>query len=200
MCLVLENKISRDELRAKWQAFRPALQGRTARGRGTIAPHINLKNKDQYHSVLEAMIINALRASGSSWLGASNARKYEVKMHVMPDNPSSDQGKARYVFDAVVLAKLDNQSQVDVHGIKIGHTFTLRSEKLIDMASYCDFFWVAFHDEYKRFSKLHIPDSIGVLKVNDGDIEVIQPANPCDKDFEHASAMLKGLLTRESRN
>jgi len=199
--MVLENSISRNELRAEWQAFRPALQGKTARGRGVLAPQINPKNEEQYHSVLEAMIINALRSIGPEWLGKRKAHMYDVRMHVWPDYPNIQNRAPRYQFDAVALYKETKSSQLQVHGIEIGHAFVSKHNKFVDMASYCDYLWVVINRSNNMYSinQYHIPDFIGVISVEGTEISVIREPQPCDKDSENSSSLLKGLLVKETR-
>ena len=45
------------------KAYRPALGGRTARGLGVPPPRINLRNREQFESPTEAMVLTSL-ASG----------------------------------------------------------------------------------------------------------------------------------------
>ena len=198
--MVLRNEISRDELRAKWQAFRPAMKGKTARGRGTIPPLINLKDEEQYHSVLEAMVINALRSLGSEWMGYRKAYMYDVKMHVKPDYPSDFTHRFRYIFDAVALLKPTKSAQLQVHGIEIGLSIASRSMNLLERSSYCDYFWVVINSSNNMTpGRYSIPDGVGIIEVEGLIIKVLRVAEPCNKDPENANSLLKGLLAKESR-
>ena len=66
---MLEGDARRAELRSLWEAYRPVLGGKTARGRGVIAPRINRQDPEQYQSLMEANFLSALKAAGSAWTG-----------------------------------------------------------------------------------------------------------------------------------
>jgi len=198
--MVLKNEITRDELRDRWRAFRPALRGKTARGRGVLPPLINMKNQGEYRSVLEAMVINALQASGPHWLGSDRAFMYEVKMHVKPDYSDASARMIRYIFDAVALFKRDRFAQMQIHGIEIGPLFSHRTERLYEMAGHCDFLWIVTHREHRSLSnRVNIPDFIGLLDAEDGNITVVREPSRCETNCEDFSALLKGLLIKEKR-
>lgn len=199
--LVLKNKISREELRAKWRAFRPVLGGKTARGRGVLPPRINRRDQDQYHSLREAMMINAITSHGPGWLGDDRPVMYDVKMHVRPDYQGSNKYRFRYEFDAVALVKRKD-AQLEIHGIEISGGLFTRIQRLVEMAEHCDYFWVALHRQGQNIicnPKIRLPDYIGVISVDDGEIYVVHRAEPCKKDPTKSIALLKGLLVKESR-
>ncbi|WP_038246650.1 hypothetical protein [Ghiorsea bivora] len=200
---VLNNAITRDDIREQWRAFRPALQGKTARGRKVLAPRVNIKNKEEFYSVREAMIINGLKAYGAGWLGDVNAQMYEVKMHIKVPHHSRIRGPR--IIDAVVLHKAKD-TNLEVHIIETIPSFSMRSvmEKFQELSVYCDYIWVATHKE--EFSpaqeKKYIakyPKYVGILMVDDSHVSVVRKALPCEKDLTEANALLKVLLLKESR-
>jgi hypothetical protein len=199
---VLDNAITRDDIREQWKAFRPALKGKTARGRRVLRPMVNLKNKDEFSSVREALIINALKAYGSNWLGKPKAKMYEVKMHV-----KLDPGLSRNVLDAVILYKQDNKTDLEVHIIETMPSFLFRKNdgsKFDFLSKHCDYLWIAVSNDpkdmiSKSLLKSNYPDYVGILTIDNSDISVVRKAKPCEKDYVKANELLKVLLLKESR-
>jgi len=201
---VLDNAITRDDIREQWEAFRPALKGRTARGRRALIPSVNMKNKDEYKSVREAMIINALKAYGASWLGESSAKMYEVRMHIKVAHKAPELGKSN--IDAVILYKAEDSTDLEVHIIGTIPSFLRHrvAERFPSLSDYCDYLWIAAHKEGStpvRERKFHknYPEHIGLIMVDDGDISVERKAMPCKKNLAKANELLKELLLKESR-
>ena len=201
---VLDNAITRDEIRAQWQAFRPALNGRTARGRRALIPSVNMGNEDEYKSVREAMIVNGLKAYGPSWLGAPRAKMYEVRMHIkVAQEPPKLSEKN---IDTVVLYKADNSTGLEVHIVGTLASFLRHrvAEKFPSLSDYCDYLWIAAYQEGTTPIKEHkfiknYPEHVGLIVVDDADVSVIRKASPCNKDLEKANELLKVLLLKESR-
>jgi len=202
---VLDNEITRDDIREQWRAFRPALKGKTSRGRGTLRPMVNLRNKDEYRSVREAMIINALKASGPIWLGEEKAQMYEVKMHVKV--PFGTDRRDNRIFDAVVLYKESQYKDFEVHIIEVMPRFTSikgNFDQYHGIAEYCDYFWVATHKDSSEPMDRHVlnkkyPGFVGMLQVDASEISVINHAKPCNKNYKKANELLSVLLLKESR-
>lgn len=201
---VLDNEITRDDIREQWKAFRPALKGKTSRGRSALIPMVNLKNKDEFRSVREALIINALKAYGSSWLGESDAKMYEVKMHVKVPLEAGERGVR--ILDAVVLYKGKGDTSLEVHIIETSPSFSIYSVSKVfhSLSGYCDYLWIAVHKEAEPIINAQsisetYPAYIGIIMVDDADISVVRKAAPCDKDYAKANELLKVLLLKESR-
>jgi len=198
---VLDNAITRDDIREQWRAFRPALKGKTSRGRGTISPIVNLKNKDEFDSVQEAMTINALKANGSSWLGMSNAQMYEIEIHIKV--PFGENQQILRELDAVVLYKEKNSEDLEVHVIEIISSLSMGrvDEKLQGLSAFCDYLWIAFHKETpSRLDdiKEYYHEYIGIIEVGDTGVSVVRRAKPCEKDYVKANKLLKVLLLESS--
>lgn len=60
---VLTGDITRAELRQTWVAYRPALGGRTARGKGVAVPWVSPIDPKQCLSIVEAQVFTALSSA-----------------------------------------------------------------------------------------------------------------------------------------
>jgi len=200
---VLDNAITRDEIREQWRAFRPALEGKTARGRNVTAPAISrVKNPSVYKNLDEALVINALKAYGAKWINDSKHIMYEVKFHFF-----SQHVKGAFLsphLPAVVLYQQSLSDELEVHGIEMMSTYNRADDlfkRLNEPASYCDFLWLACHKNipYSKDFDDYYPKHVGILVIDGASISVKQPALPCVQDFKKANTLLKALLIKESR-
>lgn len=130
---VISGGITRAELRTVWQAYRPALGGRTARGLGVPPPRINLRNREQFESLTEAMVLTSLASGDPSWSGIRNPDLYELFMHISPESDGAT--PRRYIFDAVAVIRDRKSDPLQIHGIEIAGGFHVNwSGKLEGMA------------------------------------------------------------------
>jgi len=200
---VLDNAITRDEIREQWKAFRPALKGKTARGRNVSAPTISsIRTPELYKSLDEALIINAIKANGAKWLGDDSPSMYEVKFHFLNQYIKKEQLSPH--LPAVVLYQSSPTDDLEVHGIEMARTYNFSTDlfkRLKEPAEYCDFLWIACNKTIPYLNKFkeYYPETVGIIVIDDADITVQQPALPCKKNFEKANILLKALLLKESR-
>lgn len=175
---VFAGEVKRSELRGVWETYRPTLGGKTARGRGVVAPRLNQQDPVQYRSLMEAVILGSFQTAEPTWTGIKSPSVYKVFVHVNPDNYPVPQG--RYLFPAVVVVK-PPKGRLQYHGIKFMAFFGDPS-RYTGILEYCDYLWV-FNRSVSSpnivgacddFSSL--PNGIGVLEVVDGIVSVIKPA------------------------
>ncbi len=192
---VISGGITRAELRTAWQAYRPALGGRTARGLGVPPPRINLRNREQFESLTEAMVLTSLASGDPSWSGIRNPDFYELFMQISPESVGAV--PRRYTFDAVAVVRERKNDPLQIHGIEIAGGFHLNwSGKLEGMAPYFDFLWVAVPEQAERMEKLDTPDFVGVLRVMSGRVVVERPARQSALLGSRVLEMTKGLLLK----
>jgi len=199
---VLDNEVTRDDIREQWKAFRPALMGKTARGRKVEAPTVNINNEDEFKTVTEAIIINSLKSLGSEWLGSTKALMYDIRMDVWSREPDYYPGISP-MFRSVAIYKKDKQSELEIHGIDMDRCFLSEKFSFIvaminDMSTYCDFFWMVIGTATEHYEK-DVPRHIGLLNVNQNRIKVVRQATSIKKDNEKANILLKELLFKETR-
>ena len=192
---VLSGGITRAELRTVWQAYRPARGGRTARGLGVPPPRINLRNREQFESLTEAMVLTSLASGDPSWSGIRNPDLYELFMHISPESDGAT--PRRYIFDAVAVIRDRKSDPLQIHGIEIAGGFHVNwSGKLEGMAPYFNFLWIAVPEQAERIEKLTVPDFVGILRVMSGHVVVERPPRQSDLLGGRVLEMTKGLLLK----
>lgn len=191
---VLRGEISRPELNRAWQAFRPALGGRTARGRGAVKPRIDRKDPDQYEGQRKAMVCHWLQ-TGPSWTGCKKPVAYEVFLEVRP-KPVPDQAFSR-VFDAVAVV-VRQEGSVELHGVGVKGMFSndAAPRALSHAARYCDYFWVARSEEAGPVDVSQIPAGIGLLLDRGGRLEVKRRPTRSSESGRSRENLLAGVLAR----
>ena len=193
---VLAGTITRAELRETWLAYRPVLEGRTARGMGVPVPRINPADSNQFDSMLEAQVFMALSASGSEWTGIENPDRYQLTMQVCPEFPPDV--KKIFIFDAVVTLRAKKSGPLVFHGIEIkGSHFSSSTYDLLEqLTPYCDFLWIATHGSTTELGKLQLPEHIGLMVALENEIQVIRPAQRTKQSGQHTGELAKGLLLK----
>ena len=192
---VISGGITRAELRTVWQAYRPALGGRTARGLGVPPPRVNLRNREQFESLTEAMVLTSLASGNPSWSGIQNPDLYELFMHVSPETDGA--ASRRYIFDAVAVIRDRKNDPLKIHGIEITGGFHLDwYRKLEGMAPYFNFLWVAVPEQAAQLERLAVPDFVGILRVMSGHVIVERPPRPSELLGSRVLEMTKGLLLK----
>lgn len=194
---VLSGNVTRSELRGVWNAYRPVLDGETARGRGTrpkqLAPE-EMKHRNQYY---EATACNALLASQGNWLGHFDPRNYSVFFNISTKiyDPTRDL-KELYEFDAVATVKTDNNN-VTLHGIEITtKLYDTLSQKLTLGAKLCDYSWIISNGIDNDNFLGSIPENVGILVVEGVEIHVLRQALGNMISNEQVVYLAKALLAK----
>ncbi len=191
---VLNGSIRRNELRRTWQAFRPALAGRTARGRGSAIPQVDQSNPLQYDNLLKGMVLNALDRSGPSWTGCAKPALYRLFFQVSPD-PDPGLSVLPGRFDAVAVLRRKPEAPLELHEVEcVGDVQDAALWRIVSFANqYTDYVWVA--SDPKASSLRGMPKSVGCLMVKGSRIVVGRPAartkNPASR-----AALLAALVSR----
>ncbi len=177
----LSGKVTREELREVWETFRPALAGRTARGRGG-APKIDAKNSDQSRMVMEAWVATILK-NDTQWLRFPEQPNPPFMKEVFPRVCVRDSTRLilrqDIEIDVVIVAREKRNSPIEYHGVVVTDSFG--SDVINRLRVYsvlCDCTWVVVSDGsgvFKHFTK----DQLGRagIMVTDGEcIMVEKPA------------------------
>lgn len=189
---VMQGTISRRELRAYWETYRPVLQGLTARGRNVTAPRFNPRSIEMISSRLEADCVAGLLKDGGAWLGTPNAPVYKV-VHMSDGGP-----EAGTVPDVIVLYRASRSSPLEIHGIEVtlrpdGNTF-LRQYKRGGAG--VDQLWLVMPTaSAPAASKL--PKEVGLLEADPNGVHVSRRASVAKQDAEALAKTLRSLLARE---
>ncbi len=197
---LVRGEISRDELRTLWRDYRPALDGRTAQGRGVPVPQVDSKNPDVAESLAEAEALLALRRGQRDWTGVSSPDVYEVFSHV--PMPAAGNAKRRFMSDIVVATRKADDSPLEFHLFEVKPDLPKTGEVrwIEQVSSYVDYVWLAVTQPRSTDKGVQLPDEVGVLEISPaGGISRRQPARPKHggrMTGELAKELLAGLLSR----
>jgi len=196
---VFDGEATRSKLREAWETYRPALGGKTARGRGVAAPKLNQQDPVQYRSMMEAVTLDALQAVGPTWTGVKSPSVYKFFVHVNPERYCMTTDL--YLFAAVVVIKHKN-GPLQYHGICF-QPLLEAAGSYENILAYCDHLWVLNHDHNNKMPELvddsSMPDCIGVLKVRGSKVSVIRPAGVVEGSGSKRLDLASALLTRALR-
>ncbi len=191
---VIEDSITRDELRATWETYRPVLDGRTARGRGVEPPRFDPTDQNQFSSYHAVEVMSALQAAGPHWTGKSHPATYRIFTRVRPERRDDD--KSIFELDVVAVVREKKTSPIIFHGIEIrGPQFLAYSkiDKFRKMAEpYLDYYWIA--------SAVHTIDElesgVGLLSAFGTTVTVLRPAICNTSNATRKGDLAMGLLQR----
>ena len=172
---VLDRSAKRDELRKLWQAYRPALAGKTARGKGVAAPAFDKNDPANRIKLVIAQARLLLEADPLAWLCQSDPAFTHVVHDFRLPEKSALHGNAG--MDMVISLKRSDSAPLELHGVEIRVNLPVRAiPVLVDLAAWVDFLWVAFTKSPASSTLAAIPAHIGVLNIQDGAISVVRVA------------------------
>lgn len=190
-----EKQISRLKLREMWLLYKPALQGRTARGRGVKAPHIDQSNENLRNLIEKSRLLDILSGSESTWTGVNNPILYKIFINIMPEGVKSVTGLA--LFPAVTVI-MPYSGRLELHGLR-WLSIAPSAENYKSMMKYCDFLWGVRANGKTDESDINaIPNDVGILEIAEDKVTVIRRARPlfemnCNRD-DLACAIIKRIL------
>jgi hypothetical protein len=205
---VLAGDLKRNELREHWKTYRPILLGRTARGKGVIAPRIDPTDREQLMFQGEARALSALMRAGSQWTEIRDPESYYAMREVILPKAEGLETRVikdpkkgllrRAVFDMLAVVRKSVESPVMLIGVVIFSRIQTLSD-LKSVAPYCDRLWVALAGEEKKSETpsnvAQLPEFVGILRVKPGGVQVERPASEaCPALGVKTGEMAKELL------
>lgn len=192
---VLDRSAKRDELRKLWQAYRPALAGKTARGKGVAAPALDRNDPSKRTKLLVAHARLLIEAAPFGWL----CQPTPAFAHVVHDFRLPERlplhGNAG--MDMVISLKRSDSSPLELHGVEIRVNLPVHGiPVLVDLATCVDFLWVAFTKSPTSSTLATIPAHIGVLSIQDGAISVVRVAESTKARAEAILATTQHFLQK----
>lgn len=188
---VMNGDISRSELRKIWVAYRPVLEGQTARGRNMEAPRFNPRNIRMIGLRLEADCVSALVQAGPTWLGADNAIVYKVISGL-------DSSSTRSTPDLIVLLKRDKRSSLELHGVEVTTTpernGVLKNFKNNWMS--VDFLWLALPTIPDGRQERAIPEGVGIIIGDQSGVQVLKQPISAKRDQVQTEMLYRELLVK----
>lgn len=197
---VIDDSITRTAIRSIWEAYRPVLAGRTARGRGTYVPRIDESDVRQFDSLMEARVMLALQEYGPRWTGSIHPNIYKLFRYVRLQ-VNSDKYKM-IEFDVVAVIRETETSPLVFHGIDIRsfnypHSNMDRIKEITRIAkSFCDFYWIATSWYHEADTNL----DTGLLVVSGKTIEVRFAASRGVDAGTRTGELTKALLLQVIKN
>jgi DNA-binding transcriptional regulator YdaS (Cro superfamily) len=167
----IAGKVTRHELRELWKTYRPVLQGRTARGRGTKTPKVDLADERQHKVHTEATVINILMSTSPEWTGIRAPDFYRVMRDIKIPNAF---GSEKSIFDVLVLVRETPTSPLLTIGVEV-KAGTAKKEwamTLCKLAYYCDRLWLVLADKIRSEDLGTIPEFVGLLRADKGKLKV----------------------------
>ncbi|MBU3615178.1 hypothetical protein ICN46_09740 [Polynucleobacter sp. Latsch14-2] len=196
---VISATITRDSLRQTWLIYRPILEGRTARGMGMPIPRVDLKDKAQHDSLLEAHVFTALSQSAGSWLKTPKPFHFELLRGEVARLAISE--SKFYYIDAIAIVQMNVDGPIELHGIEIksNNSPVTKYDTLKKVSSYFDFVWVTFHDYDPKVGAKQIPSEFGLLEFKGQKIDIIKAAKRNETSAEAQLSFVKNLLIKFMR-
>ena len=192
---VLDRSAKRDELRKLWQAYRPALAGKTARGKGVAAPAFDKNDPANRIKLVIAQARLLLEADPLAWLCQSDPAFTHVVHDFRLPEKSALHGNAG--MDMVISLKRSDSAPLELHGVEIRVNLPVRAiPVLVDLAAWVDFLWVAFTKSPTSSTLAAIPAHIGVLSIHDGAISVVRVAESTNARAEAILATTQHFLQK----
>lgn len=196
---VFSGDVKRSELRGAWETYRPVLMGKTARGRGVVPPKLNIRDAEQFRSLLEADTLSAFQAAGPGWMGIASPLIYRVFVHVDPEGYR--RSPVTNLFPAVVVVKPPH-GPIEYHGIRFA-SFSRSPDSFKGILAYCDYLWIFNHKIQEggiitasnELCSL-LPDGIGILDISEGKVSVVRPAACVDGAGTMRGDIASALLVR----
>lgn len=195
---VVDGSIKRAEMRRTWEAYRPALAGRTARGTGVEVPTIDLRDSKQFHSVVEAQVFTSLSAADPAWTGIRRPHSFEIFHRIQPEFDKS--ARERFEFDAVVVTRASKNDPLEFHGIEIRGNGILTASVIALLQKqlpYCNYLWLAIGAQSQEIDDCDLPAQVGLLVAEYNSVRVLRQAQP--SIGKRTGDLAKGLLLRTLR-
>jgi hypothetical protein len=168
---LLNGSVTRAALRRTWSAYRPVLEGRTARGGGASPPRADRKASATNESVLMATVLAALSGNIRLLADERDTGSSVFATEVAVEHAAARDGSV--IFDAVAASRSGSGNGLLLHGIEIvGVREASIRRKLEKLAPLCDRLWVAVHEsnstpppDTPSFTGIVVADSTGSLSI-----------------------------------
>lgn len=181
---VLSGKISRAKLRATWQAFRPAMGGRTAQGIGKSAPRVDMNDPEQRAAVFRGLALTALRDFGPQLYNkplAFFALMKEVSFLGL-------------TADAVAVLQQTDLSEAEVHVFCVAPSGVIPAE-LKGLRTCADAAWIVAPKGIPRA----VPEGVGIIDLDES-VATVEAQAVCAKpEAALAEPLLRAALLQATR-
>lgn len=208
----LSGKISRNSLRDIWDSLKPALEGKTARGRGANTPKVKI-DREEYKIDLDRVVVykalslmdNMKKLASSVKAGGRSAQEV-LTADIFQDDMLSD-----HTCDFVIVSgsaeKTKNKTsrhKAEIHSIKVAQL-----DDEISVAAkndFADFKWIAItsplDDNDKELIRSNTHDNLGILIIVADEIDIVKlPAYSGDEcDIDSKVSVMNHLLSSKLKS
>ena len=192
----LKGEMPKKDVRAMWDVYSPLLEGKTARGRGVVAPTASATTASR----AEADVLLGLKRSEGTWLGEKQAM-FEV--YLADDVASEVKRTGYYGCDILIVSRTDRESPVVIHGIEVkvatGRFPEFKDRAVEWLSENVDQGWLATPNELKKSDLARIPEKIGVMRVDPTGITVLRRPAPFERPRSAPEMLARDLLARSLR-
>ena len=158
---LLDGSLGRAELRKLWGGYRGALEGRSARGRGSPTPKVNLADSNQRLLVLTGDVAACLVKQPSVLACPEEPRAVRVLQSMAIPDGGAVGGTVE--FDLLALTHSEARGRMELHGIEVKlQPDGKAAEQLVRLHPYCDFLWLALPVEVEL--PRAFPSWVGILR------------------------------------
>lgn len=192
---VLGSRISRAKLRQTWEAYRPILAGRTARGTHVPPPMINRNDPSQQTLEQKALVTTALFSNAPAWTGYSAPDVYALFAKVAPELGDPDRS---FTLDVVATVRATPQSPLEIHGIVVhGQGLYVPDEhQWLVRQPYCDALWLAIPTQAMASGAPSLPSYVGLMVVEEGALRVARKGQADPQLGVRSGDLAKALLLK----
>lgn len=193
---LLDGSMTRAVLRRTWSAYRPALEGKTARGSRGMSPKVDITAPESMERVLFATVTASLARNVALLSEDGDDAPTLFETNVATDPGSS--GRGFVTMDAVAAFREAHGGKLVLHCIEsVGGRESSPAKKLEKLAPFCDRIWVAGHKGHLNVGA-DIPSFVGVLAVDDaGTLRVKRRAKASGTLGRRSGELARGLLLRK---
>ncbi|BAL23695.1 hypothetical protein AZKH_1373 [Azoarcus sp. KH32C] len=202
---VINQSITRKELRQLWELYRPVLQGRTARGLGVTPPSVNLDDHAQYSTLGERSLLAALTTDFRKISGDHSLDFVHIFTLVRPLDVMGVEVPIE--FDLVALTRKVGYQTLEIHGFEVRSSPPSSIQRqavrppntqslLQRRAQYCTHLWYGTTFPLDENDHQYLPDYVGILTLEREELSVIRPATSDSALGTDINAMTTSLLMR----
>ncbi len=191
---------NRQGLRVIWEAYRPALGGKTAQGRGYVTPRVDPRDPAAVKALVAGDLVTALRAQKGAWTGLAEPDVYKVFSSVEIAAEVLPVQALRPEVDAVVVSRKSAEDEVVFQAFKIaGKVPSPDDWKDFWAIEPCvDGLWLVVTRSPAPALLQEFPVRFGVLWLRQGALRVLRAASPLHLHCgEEGSVDARGSLAKQ---
>jgi hypothetical protein len=191
---LIKGRTTRASLRSTWANYRGVLRGRTARGRGVVAPKADLSSDEQRTAVAKAKCKNLLASGGAAWIGPLDSFSKAIA-DVLPSKAQSNESELS--FDLVIITQDESGRHLAFHGVIISKP-TNRLKRIVhELSAYCDYFWFApLASAFTALEERELPAHVGIVVSEKNRVHVVRRPTKTHGQGKHSGKLAKALLAK----